>query len=299
MTAELLSVLDRLASQGIAAIPFKGPAFGARLYGDIALRTYTDLDVLIQHADLARISAVMHDAGYRLGDTLSWEISFERIGGASVDLHWAIAQPLHRFPLTADELWARRTSVDLAGTNVPTLDLEDALLVISFNGLSEDWQRVDRIADVAELVRGNATLDWPGLLERCRHKGCERIVLLGLHLARELFRVRLPDAVVFRLQMHRRALAKAGYELDDYLLFATESTDRRQGFDYWRFMLRMRERSRECIPYLQAIAYDLFRPKVDDAAWLRMSRRALFAMLRLPLLGVKRGLIALGHHDLK
>ncbi len=296
VTAELRQLLDRLASQQIPAIAFKGPAFGAQLYGDVAMRTYSDLDVLVRKCDLARVTRVMLDAGYRAGNMpLDWEISFERDAGTSVDLHWSIAHRNHQFPLTADELWARHSTVSLAGASVPVLGAEDTLLAICFNGLTEDWQRLDRVADVAALVRGSAAIDWQSFLDMCRRHGCERIVLLGLHLARELFMVRLASVVEIRLHAHRKAMAAAGYERDDYLAFAVTATDRRRGFDAWHFMLRMRERSRERTPYYQAMAYDVFKPKVDDAAWQRASRQLLYAVLRLPLLGIKHGLRAIGH----
>ena len=250
MTAELRRVMDRLAAQQIPAIAFKGPVFGAQLHGDVALRAYADLDVLVRERDVAAVTRVMLDDGYRAGMDLSWEVSFERGDGTSVDLHWSIAEKIHQFPLTADELLARRSAVTLvAGAPVPTLGVQDTLLTICFNALTEDWQRFDRIADVAALVRGNADIDWPSLLDLCRRRGCERIVLLGLHLARELFLVKLPACVELRLQAHRKAIAAAGCAVDDYMVFAVASTDRRQGFDAWRFLLRMRERQRERIPY--------------------------------------------------
>jgi len=295
MTGDLRDLLDRLASERIPALAFKGPIFGAQLYGDVALRTYADLDVLVRECDVARVTRVMRDEGYRTRLNLSWEISFQRGTGASVDLHWSIAEKIHQFPLTPDELWARRSIATLAGASVPALCAEDTLLAICFNGLTEDWQRFDRIADVAEFMRGRVAVDWPKFLAMCRRHGCERLVLLGLHLAKELFLVRLPEPVELRLRVHRKAIVAAGYQIDDFMNFAITSTDRRKGFDAWRFLLRMRERQRERIPYYQAIAYSLFKPKDDDAPWQRTGRQALYAVLRLPLLGIKHGLRAIGH----
>ena len=300
LTTALLQLLAQLDGAQIPALPFKGPVLGAQLYGDIALRVYSDLDVLVRERDAERATRIMIGQGYRQGAmSLGWERSFER-DGASVDLHWSIADKVHQFPLTADELVARRTTVMLAGTPVSTLCAQDALLAICFNGLSEDWQRCDRIADVAELVRSSgSTIDWPGMLALCRRRGCERLVLVGLHLAKELFRVTLPHIVELRLQSHRRALARAGYAIDDFLDFTITSTDRRRGGNYWRHILRMRERQWEKVPYYQSFAYDLFKPKDDDAAWQRGSRRLLYSVLRLPLLGAKQSLRALGHATLR
>jgi len=298
MTAELLRLLDRLASEQIPAIPFKGPVWGAQLYGDIALRTYGDLDVLIRECDVAKVTRIMLDQGYQIGMSLSWEISFVRATGESVDVHWSIAEKIHQFPLTADELWARRATITLAGTPVPTLCAEDTLLVICFNGLTEDWQRFDRIADVAEFMRASSAIDWPKFLDMCRRRGCERLVLLGMHLAKELFLVRLPQSVELRLRAHRQAIGRAGYASDAFMDVLT-SPRRREGLESLRYLARMREGRRERIPYYQSLAYSLFKPKDDDAPWQRTSRQVLYQVLRLPLLGVKHGLRVLGHANLK
>jgi hypothetical protein len=61
----------------------------------------------------------------------------------------------------------------------------------------------------------------------------------------------------------------------------------------------MRESHWGRIPYYQSIAYGLLKPKDDDAPWLRTSRQALYQTLRLPLLGIKQALKALGHAGLR
>jgi hypothetical protein len=299
LSAELVRLMDRLASERIPALAYKGPVLGAQLYGDVAARTYSDLDLLIRECDADAAVRVLLDMGYKAGLRLHWEMSLDLPSGESVDLHWSLAEEIHQFPRTTDELLARRTNVDVSGHAVPTLCAEDTLLAVCFNGLTEDWQRCDRVADVAEILRQGATIDWPGLLDLCARRGCERIVLLALHLAKELFLAKLPECAELRLQAHRKAIARAGYAPDDFLDFVIASTDRRQGSAVWRYHLRMRESHWGRIPYYQSMAYGLFKPKDDDAPWLRTSRQALYQMLRLPLLGIKHALKALGHAGLR
>src|SRR5438067_2363962 len=50
-TGELHRLLDVLADAGIAAMPWKGPALAAQLYGNLALRPFLDLDVLVRRRD--------------------------------------------------------------------------------------------------------------------------------------------------------------------------------------------------------------------------------------------------------
>jgi hypothetical protein len=299
LSAELVRLMDRLASEQIPALAYKGPVLGAQLYGDVAARTYSDLDLLIGERDADAAVRALLDMGYKAGLRLHWEMSLDLPSGESVDLHWSLAEEIHQFPRTTDEMLARRNNVDLAGHAVPTLCAEDTLLAVCFNGFTEDWQRCDRVADVAEILRQGGAIDWPGLLDLCARRGCERIVLLALHLAKELFLAKLPECAELRLQAHRKAIARAGYAPDDFLDFVIASTDRRQGSAVWRYHLRMRESHWGRIPYYQSIAYGLFKPKADDAPWLRTSRQVLYQTLRLPLLGIKHALKALGHAGLR
>ena len=50
MTGLLLQTLDLLQESGIQAVPFKGPALAVQAYGDLSLRQYDDLDLLIHEA---------------------------------------------------------------------------------------------------------------------------------------------------------------------------------------------------------------------------------------------------------
>jgi hypothetical protein len=113
-----LEALRSLYADNLAR--FKGPVLAAQLFGDIALRIYGDLDLLIRECDAATVTRIMADQGYRASAmSLGWERSFVRANGDSVDVHWSIAEKIHQFPLTADELWARRATTTLAGVPRP------------------------------------------------------------------------------------------------------------------------------------------------------------------------------------
>jgi len=47
-TGELLKLLNLFAAHGIGVIPYKGPTFGSCRLGNLALREFTDLDILVQ-----------------------------------------------------------------------------------------------------------------------------------------------------------------------------------------------------------------------------------------------------------
>jgi len=66
MTQHLLKVLDLLTGSGVEAIPFKGPVLAVQAYGDLLMRSFVDLDILIHAKDLSRVSKILIDQGYIL-----------------------------------------------------------------------------------------------------------------------------------------------------------------------------------------------------------------------------------------
>jgi hypothetical protein len=48
LTAELCRLISLFAAADIAAIPYKGPVLGLFAYGNIALRRFVDLDVIVK-----------------------------------------------------------------------------------------------------------------------------------------------------------------------------------------------------------------------------------------------------------
>ena len=64
LTGALVEVVRAFSAAGIDAMPFKGPTLAARVYGNLSLRLYQDLDVLVRRADVARARTVLASLGY-------------------------------------------------------------------------------------------------------------------------------------------------------------------------------------------------------------------------------------------
>src|ERR1700757_3738973 len=69
--AELNRILECLEKCGVVAVPFKGPVLAETVYGDVALRSFSDLDVLVEAADVPRAKAALASLGYSPSSPLS------------------------------------------------------------------------------------------------------------------------------------------------------------------------------------------------------------------------------------
>src|SRR4051812_4372158 len=68
---ELQRVLAHLADQNIVAIPIKGAVTAIEAYGDLGLRGFRDLEILIQEADIVRAVAALEELGYERNEHFS------------------------------------------------------------------------------------------------------------------------------------------------------------------------------------------------------------------------------------
>jgi len=198
MAAELLAVMGWLEAGAVAALAFKGPTLAAWVYGDIALREFCDLDILVRPADRARAISLLTDNGCRergaagAGELSgNCEIVLTTPNGCNVDLHWATSPPY--FPPSENgSAWDRLHRVDVAGTLVPTFGADDLFACLALHGARHCWASLGLIGDVANLVRATS-LDWDALLAN-RRTG--RMFHVAALLACDLLSAPVPPEIV-------------------------------------------------------------------------------------------------------
>jgi hypothetical protein len=209
LTAELVKVMAAMEKAEISCIPFKGPTLAIAAYGDLGLRQFTDLDLFVRERDVARAKVVLLDRGFNPVRNLNRarEAALLRFDNASafvtdrdvlLDLHWRFAPRHFYLPLETDDLWQRLQEVNLGTQVLPTLSVEDLLLVLCGHGFTHQWERLVWACDVANLIERRNDLDWDFLFGKARHLGMLRIVLAGLGLAREMG-ASLPPRVIDEL----------------------------------------------------------------------------------------------------
>ena len=59
LTNKLLKIITLLRDQDIPVIAYKGPALAQTAYGDIGLRHFVDLDIMIHKQDVYRVKEVL------------------------------------------------------------------------------------------------------------------------------------------------------------------------------------------------------------------------------------------------
>jgi hypothetical protein len=284
---ELLRIVALLEGRGIAVLAYKGPLLALAAYGNLSLRRFVDLDLLVPRAQIAEAVDLLESQGYAgditrrraqlrfLLDTQN-EFALSRDQGRLIlELHWEIAGS--RFAQeTADAgVWSRRRAAVLSGQTVHTLAPEDLLLTLCVHGAKHTWERLAWVADIAWLLTATPGLDWFALLVRAREKAQLRMLLAGLALAQRCFDGELPanvceaiqaDPAIEALVVRARGVLFRDPETSPSILATLQ------------FNLRARETTRTRVAYVR----HLFTPTIADVNTLNLPPplRFLYPLLR-------------------
>jgi hypothetical protein len=246
MNAELLRLLDRFEAAEIGALVVKGPVLAVQAYGDSAMRSYGDLDLLVRQRDIRRATELMIAAGYQAavplraidaGKTPGQYLFSNPDTKLLVELHNDFT--LRYFPrrLPIEEFFARRIRVRLDAHEAPALSVEDELVLICIHGAKHFWERLMWIADVAALVSRQSTIDWERVAELTNAVGAERMLHTGLRLAADLLHTPLPNKISVRV----RADIAAARLVEGILIWLPAAGYQPPGlFERATFRLRMR-----------------------------------------------------------
>ena len=194
---QLAHILELFSIQGIPAIPFKGPVLASLAYGNLTLRQMGDLDILVHEQDYDRaVALLLLDRDYKKTVKVPWETHLVSSDSThSLDLHRDIV-PQHLFCFDGSGmLWNHLRNVEFNGVQINILSPEMELLVACLNGNKECWQKLNRICDVAELIRSHPDMQWQWLMGYVHGIGCQRLFLLGLQLAKTLLEIPLPPTI--------------------------------------------------------------------------------------------------------
>ncbi|ARV58403.1 hypothetical protein BZZ01_06910 [Nostocales cyanobacterium HT-58-2] len=265
LTRELIKLLSLMQEQGIVAVPYKGPVLALSVYGNVALRQFGDLDIIVQPTDLFAVKKLLLAQGYRckVNMTHAEEISYLQSKSEHtydfihddkqifLEIHWRIA-PKYVSPIEPQHLWKDLEAFSLAGTTVSYLPKEDWLPILCVHASRHIWTRLACLCDIATLVENNPDLNWEKVLQQANDWGCRRILFLGLFLAHSLLGVALPEEIL-QLVKSDSTITLLVPKVYNQLFDDVKTSDKFLGRTLYH--IQVRERLYDKVLYLQSFFY--------------------------------------------
>jgi len=204
MTAELFRILEEYSNANIQTVLVKGPLVSLFAYGDPAVRSFVDLDLLVRHKDILAATQRMIILGFHAdvppsaieAGKIPGEYLFRRPGTQRlIELHTERTFRYYPRSMRVEDLFARQRRVPLDGREVPALSLEDEFVLDCIHGAKHFWERLMWVADVAAIVACHPEMDWQRARQSAVDVGAQRMLDLGLLLADTLLGVPVPAAI--------------------------------------------------------------------------------------------------------
>lgn len=249
LTAELIKITYLLRAAGIQAMPYKGPVLAVQAYGDVALREFEDLDIILRQRDMAGVNEIAKNLGYRpqhawvfdsgrTSAVVPGEYDYrDQARGMVVEFHTELT--LRHFPVRPDldEMSQRLVPVMLSGHKIRTFASEDMLPLLCIHGSKDFWERISWIADISEFIRSHPPLDWDAVCRRADALRAGRMLRVGLALATKLLSAAIPDEVSARVRSDSVAEAVASEIVQRHLARETRERDAAERFHFRRRMV--------------------------------------------------------------
>ena len=293
LSGALVRVLRSLQREGIAAIPFKGPTFAHTYYGDISLRSYGDVDVIVPRERMLHAKQVLLQMGYEpehdLTEADEQRFLDQRLAYAfhhpetviCIELHWSVLPVHNGSTLPSELIWERHTWATFQEESVRAIDPALYAVYLCAHAAKHRWAKLKWLMDLAFLLRSLQVDERREVGALAHALGFARVVGVGACLLRDVLAVPLPSSLAALAQdAGAQTLAS---EVQDRWLF----DDLGEGpfaASTW-FHLREREQLRHRWPFALHSLRLLVQPSEKDRSAVPLPDRLAFLY---PLVRAKR-----------
>ena len=198
MAGELVRVLDGLRAAGVLVVPLKGPVFAELVGQGAGAREMNDLDILVQPHEVGAAVRALAPLGYTpilppqaLASPWLTRVTSEigLLGHGDtmlVELHWQLSPAWYPAPCAVADVMARRRERTFLQGHVTWPAAEELFLVHVADALKSCGQGLRWIADLVQILRCHADLDWAHVREVAARRGGVNSVRVALAVARDL-----------------------------------------------------------------------------------------------------------------
>lgn len=313
---ELGTVLSEFQRAGVRPLVLKGAHLAACVYPDAALRSMSDIDLLVHERDLSKARERLEHLGYSGGK--DWKLDyhlpgFRKTNATTIEVHWNIERSSARFDIDIDGLWERAVPIEIGDMSAWALSSEDLLIHLCLHtayhhkfGLhTPEGLSIKHLYDVvAVLQHAGNEFDWHQLARRANEWRTGKFVYCTLALVERLLRLPIPSGSHAMLTHDARDHHIVEVVADNILHRATLDTkglqrwSQQQGLsNRWQFIRRA------LFPRVESVAAMYGRkpgtPSVYFFALLRpfdVAGRYMWSALNL-MLRTRRGRLAAGRAD--
>jgi Uncharacterised nucleotidyltransferase len=247
LRAATAEILEQFADKGIDMIILRGQAVAETLYTPATLRPQTDVDVLVDAADVPRVNELLTGLGFAplpplpqvlaRGDVLL-DVHTEPLGIERI-ASWALLTPLR-----APDFFRHAQRKSMLGVTAIQPDAGVVLPYLSFHAMKHSFERLIWLWDIALLARNiDADGAWDEVATGIAEYALERPCFYALSYASEHLAAPVPTSLLDALQprmdwrerqMFRRFMRHESVPFMAERIFARMQPDFAHRLAFWR-----------------------------------------------------------------
>lgn len=282
MSVELIRIMKLFKESGIDALAFKGPVLSQIAYGDITLRQFGDLDILIRKKDRYAMMTLLTREHYIPEIDLNKETEetfFECVNviglhkastGIRIEVHWDLLSKNYAIDWKEKSLWTKEECVQINHTEIPVLPFDQQLLYLCAHGAKHLFERLEWICDIDRSIRTTPDIDWKHLLNEADKLGIKRMLLLGLALSRQFFGSELPDIIKKNITQDKNIPKLISKVIKTHF---SDTSKEEKSYSSFGLLWSMRENFSD---QLRFALRGSFAPKFDDFLFIQLPRQLAF-----------------------
>ncbi len=208
---ELSKLLQEFETRGIKCMPIKGALLDEVVYRRPGMRAYTDIDILVQPADLAEAATLLKGLGFASTgekDALAkkdgrTQYHFVNDAGVIVDLHWGLVNnrwypTLSKF--FEENIWNNAVYADFQDGKIRSMSPEVLLIYqCTHAAVHHNFSKLILLKDIEQTLRYQPSLDWGSVVRLARQYRMMTICYYSLRFTRDLLDAPVPETVLRQL----------------------------------------------------------------------------------------------------
>ncbi|TDL31806.1 Renal dipeptidase [Jeotgalibacillus sp. S-D1] len=231
LTAEMEQISQLFTARRIPLLFLKGPTLAYELYGDLSLRTSSDLDFIVPIGELDNAEKILLDRGYEKDDYIQtilndWKWRHHHVTyfhpkkKLKAEIHWRLNPGPAKEP-GFKELWDRKVKSQMTKSPVYILGKEDLFLFLVSHGSRHGWSRLRWLMDIHQLM--NQEIDWKLSLSHFKKYDYLRAGGQAVNLSSAVFGTPMPlKAQAFSLRKYAKLAQEAVFYMENQVNLHTD-----------------------------------------------------------------------------
>jgi len=217
------NILDVLNKAGLKVIVLKGAALAETVYGNLALRPMSDVDLLVKKEDLYRINEQLNGLGYfptdrsvddvDLSSTYLTSLDYRNpLGNSpSLHIHWhfvnsTIPNESYMRQIKMEDIWRDAVRTNIANSETWVMSPHHLIIHLAEHALrvTHSLSKLSYFCDIDRSINYYMkVLDWNLLVRDTIRFNLNKMVYTTLYFSRYFIEAKIPEDVLLKLKPQR------------------------------------------------------------------------------------------------